>query len=162
MAAYVTSQASEGWKAVETKSDDGGYSGGSRERPALQRLLADTGADKIDVVVVYRIDRPEAAEGSLSRPKTGVERTLRRTVGERGGGRETGVERSPRGMADFCGSCQFLVVPQDPATAMHGPAHRECGPLEAPVSFRLRRLETLGMAPHRECNGFNSSPIVSA
>ena len=56
-AAYVTSQASEGWRAIDTNYDDGGYSGGSMERPALQRLLADIAAGKIDVVVVYKIDR---------------------------------------------------------------------------------------------------------
>jgi site-specific DNA recombinase len=56
-AAYVISQKAEGWKALATVYDDGGYSGGSMERPALQRLLADIQADKIDVIVVYKIDR---------------------------------------------------------------------------------------------------------
>ena len=56
-AAYVTSQAHEGWRLVPTHYDDGGYSGGSMERPALQHLLADIAAGKIDVVVVYKIDR---------------------------------------------------------------------------------------------------------
>ncbi len=55
--AYVLSQASEGWKPVATRYDDGGYSGGSMERPALQRLLADVEAGRIDIVVVYKIDR---------------------------------------------------------------------------------------------------------
>jgi len=55
--AYVKSQASEGWRTVATRYDDGGYSGGSMERPALQRLLADVDAGLIDVVVVYKIDR---------------------------------------------------------------------------------------------------------
>ena len=48
---------SEGWKPLTTQYDDGGYSGGSMERPALQRLLADIDAGKVDVVVVYKIDR---------------------------------------------------------------------------------------------------------
>ena len=56
-AAYVQSQASEGWRIIRTLYDDGGYSGGSMERPALQQLLADVTAGKIDVVVVYKIDR---------------------------------------------------------------------------------------------------------
>ncbi len=55
--AYVKSQAHEGWKAIATQYDDGGYSGGSMERPGLQRLLADVDAGLIDVVVVYKIDR---------------------------------------------------------------------------------------------------------
>ncbi len=56
-AAYVKSQASEGWRAVKDRYDDGGFSGGSMERPALQRMLADIAAGKIDIVVVYKIDR---------------------------------------------------------------------------------------------------------
>ena len=56
-AAYVKSQASEGWRALDTRYDDGGFSGGSLERPALKRLLADIAAGKVDVVVVYKIDR---------------------------------------------------------------------------------------------------------
>ena len=56
-AAYVKSQASEGWRALDTRYDDGGFSGGSMERPALKRLLADIAAGKVDVVVVYKIDR---------------------------------------------------------------------------------------------------------
>lgn len=45
-AAYVTSQAGEGWRALHAEYDDGGYSGGSMERPALKRLLADIAAGK--------------------------------------------------------------------------------------------------------------------
>jgi DNA invertase Pin-like site-specific DNA recombinase len=55
--AYVLSQAGEGWTALKEVYDDGGFSGGSMERPALQRLLADIDAGKIDVVVVYKVDR---------------------------------------------------------------------------------------------------------
>src|SRR6202020_2963124 len=55
--AYVLSQRQEGWRALETHYDDGGYSGGSMERPALKQLLADIDARKIDVVVVYQRDR---------------------------------------------------------------------------------------------------------
>jgi site-specific DNA recombinase len=56
-AAYIRSQAGEGWTAAPACYDDGGYSGGSMERPALLRLLADIAAGRIDVVVVYKIDR---------------------------------------------------------------------------------------------------------
>src|ERR1700721_458062 len=55
--AYVQSQRQEGWRALETHYDDGGYSGGTMERPALKQLLADIEARKIDVVVVYKVDR---------------------------------------------------------------------------------------------------------
>jgi len=55
--AYVASQAGEGWRALSTAYDDGGFSGGSMERPALRQLLADIAGGKVDVVVVYKIDR---------------------------------------------------------------------------------------------------------
>lgn len=55
--AYVASQKSEGWRALAARYDDGGFSGGSMERPGLRRLLADIAAGRIDVVVVYKIDR---------------------------------------------------------------------------------------------------------
>ncbi len=55
--AYVRSQAHDGWTLVRTRYDDGGYSGGSTERPALQRLLADIRDRKIDIIVVYKVDR---------------------------------------------------------------------------------------------------------
>src|SRR5436190_17274235 len=55
--AYIKSQASQGWKALPQHYDDPAYSGGNLDRPALKKLLADIGAGKIDVVVVYKIDR---------------------------------------------------------------------------------------------------------
>jgi DNA invertase Pin-like site-specific DNA recombinase len=55
--AYIKSQAHEGWKLVRTSYDDGGLSGGTMERPALQCLLADIAANLIDVVLVYKVDR---------------------------------------------------------------------------------------------------------
>lgn len=55
--AYIASQIGEGWRLIKTTYDDGGYSGGSMERPALQQLLADIDAGKIDIVVVYKVDR---------------------------------------------------------------------------------------------------------
>jgi DNA invertase Pin-like site-specific DNA recombinase len=55
--AYIKSQAHEGWKLIRNRYDDGGYSGGSMERPALQKLLDDVRARRIDVIVVYKVDR---------------------------------------------------------------------------------------------------------
>ena len=55
--AFVKSQTNEGWKLVKTVYDDGGLSGGTMERPALKRLLADIGEGLVDVVVVYKVDR---------------------------------------------------------------------------------------------------------
>src|SRR5205085_7282361 len=55
--AYIASQKAEGWALVPDQYDDGGISGGTLERPALKRLLADIEAQRIDVVVVYKIDR---------------------------------------------------------------------------------------------------------
>ncbi len=55
--AYIRSQAHAGWTLLKAKYDDGGYSGGNTDRPALQRLLEDVRAGKIDVIVVYKVDR---------------------------------------------------------------------------------------------------------
>jgi site-specific DNA recombinase len=55
--AYITSQRQEGWAVLPGRYDDGGYSGATLDRPALQRLLADIEAGKIDIVVVYKVDR---------------------------------------------------------------------------------------------------------
>src|ERR1700721_2363521 len=55
--AYVASQKAEGWVLVPDRYDDGGYSGGNLERPGLKRLMADIEARRIDIVVVYKIDR---------------------------------------------------------------------------------------------------------
>ncbi|MBO6727128.1 MAG: recombinase family protein [Rhizobiaceae bacterium] len=56
-AAYVASQASLGWRLVTDRYDDGGISGGTMERPALQKLLTDIREHRVDIVVVYKIDR---------------------------------------------------------------------------------------------------------
>src|SRR3954451_19374318 len=55
--AYIRSQAHAGWTLVRSKYDDGGFSGGDTDRPALQRLLEDVRGGKIDVIVVYKVDR---------------------------------------------------------------------------------------------------------
>ncbi|MDG4649351.1 recombinase family protein [Roseibacterium sp. SDUM158017] len=56
-AAYIASQRHEGWKMLPARYDDGGISGGTLDRPGLQRLMADIDAGRIDMVVVYKIDR---------------------------------------------------------------------------------------------------------
>src|ERR1700688_2359476 len=56
-AAFILSQKHEGWTVLPALYDDGGFSGGTMERPALKRLIADIEAGQIDVVVVYKVDR---------------------------------------------------------------------------------------------------------
>src|ERR1700704_2995879 len=55
--AFIRSQHGEGWRLIETAYDDGGLSGGTLERPALQRLLADIAQGRVDTIVVYKVDR---------------------------------------------------------------------------------------------------------
>src|SRR5437588_294250 len=55
--AYIRSQAHAGWCLLRAKYDDGGFSGGNTDRPALQRLLEDVRAGRVDVIVVYKVDR---------------------------------------------------------------------------------------------------------
>ena len=56
-AAYILSQTHEGWELINEQYDDGGWSGGNMARPGLQQLLADIAAGKVDVIVVYKVDR---------------------------------------------------------------------------------------------------------
>jgi site-specific DNA recombinase len=56
-AAFILSQKHEGWTVLPALYDDGGFSGGTMERPALKRLIADIEANQIDVIVVYKVDR---------------------------------------------------------------------------------------------------------
>jgi site-specific DNA recombinase len=55
--AYIASQRHEGWQAIKTHYDDGGFSGGNMERPALKQLLEDIEAGKVNAVIVYKVDR---------------------------------------------------------------------------------------------------------
>ena len=55
--AYIRSQAHAGWTLVRSKYDDGGFFGGNTDRPALQRLLDDVRAGKVDIIVLYKVDR---------------------------------------------------------------------------------------------------------
>ena len=65
--AYIRSQKSAGWIALPDMYDDGGISGGTMERPALQRLLADIAAGRIDMVVVYKVDRLTRSLGDFAK-----------------------------------------------------------------------------------------------
>jgi site-specific DNA recombinase len=66
-AAFIQSQKHEGWAVLPTLYDDGGFSGGTLERPALKRLLADIEAGQIDVIVVYKVDRLTRALSDFAR-----------------------------------------------------------------------------------------------
>jgi DNA invertase Pin-like site-specific DNA recombinase len=65
--AYVASQKSEGWVVLPQMYDDGGISGGTMDRPALQRLLADIEAGLVDTVVVYKVDRLTRSLGDFAK-----------------------------------------------------------------------------------------------
>ena len=66
-AAYITSQRHEGWTLIDGHYDDGGVSGGTMERPALKRLLGDIEANRIDIIVVYKVDRLSRALSDFAR-----------------------------------------------------------------------------------------------
>ena len=63
--AYIKSQAHAGWTLIRSRYDDGGYSGGSTDRPDLQKLLDDIRSRRIDVIVVYKVDRLTRSLGRL-------------------------------------------------------------------------------------------------
>src|SRR3954469_14214202 len=65
--AFIASQRHEGWMVVRNRYADGGFSGGTMGRPALQQLLADIAASRIDVMFVYKVDRLTRALGGFAR-----------------------------------------------------------------------------------------------
>src|SRR4051812_5872186 len=65
--AYIKSQKHEGWKLLPQHYDDGGYSGGSIDRPAVQQLLKEIEAKRVDIVVVYKVDRLTRSLGDFAR-----------------------------------------------------------------------------------------------
>ena len=107
--AYVASQRSEGWALIRDPYDDGGFSGGTLERPALKRLLADIEEGLVDVVVVYKIDRLSPLADGLLEARRGVRprrRHLRLASPSRstppprwGGSRSTSCSASPSSSA---------------------------------------------------------------
>ena len=80
-AAFILSQKHEGWTVSPTLYDDGGFSGGTMDRPALQRLLGDIRAGQVDVVVVYKIDRLTRSLFDFAVSRTGQRRKRRRLGG---------------------------------------------------------------------------------
>jgi site-specific DNA recombinase len=71
--AFIESQAGEGWTCLPERFDDGGFTGGNMDRPALHRLLADVEADKIDAVIVYKVDRLSRSLLDFARMMQGFE-----------------------------------------------------------------------------------------
>jgi DNA invertase Pin-like site-specific DNA recombinase len=65
--AYIKSQKHEGWKLLPQHYDDGGYSGGSMDRPALKKLLGEVEAGRVDIIVVYKVDRLSRALSDFAR-----------------------------------------------------------------------------------------------
>jgi site-specific DNA recombinase len=65
--AFISSQQNEGWECLPDRYDDGGFSGGSLDRPALNRLLDDIKSGKVHCVVVYKVDRLSRSPRDLSR-----------------------------------------------------------------------------------------------
>src|ERR1700720_4749809 len=65
--AYIRSQQHAGWLLARNRYDDGGFSGGNLERPAAERLLTDMRAGRIDIVVVYKVDRPHRRRSETRR-----------------------------------------------------------------------------------------------
>jgi site-specific DNA recombinase len=68
--AFIRSQRNEGWVLIRTRYDDG-FSGGTMERPALQRLLTDVRAGRIDIILVYKVDRLTRSLADLPAPASG-------------------------------------------------------------------------------------------
>ena len=80
--AFIRSQRNEGWVLVRTRYDDGGFSGGNLERPALQHLIADIRAGRIDIVVVYKVDRLTRSLAdfvTFGQPSSGIPTACRQT-----------------------------------------------------------------------------------
>src|SRR5258707_9271178 len=66
--AYIKSQAHEGWRLIPGRYDDGAFSGASLDRPALQQLLAELRTGKIDIVLVYKVDRLTRSPADFPNP----------------------------------------------------------------------------------------------
>ena len=72
--AFIRSQPGEGWRVIKTAYDDGGISGGTMERPALQRLLADIRSRLVEVIVVYKVDRLTRSLADFRQDGRGIRR----------------------------------------------------------------------------------------
>jgi site-specific DNA recombinase len=76
--AFINSQRHEGWVCLPQAYDDGGFSGATMERPALQRLLVDISTGRVDTIVVYKIDRLTRSLADFA--KTAIYKGINRTV----------------------------------------------------------------------------------
>ena len=103
--AYIKSQAHEGWRLVRTGYDDGGLSGASLDRPALQGLLGDVRDGKIDVIVVYKVDR-------LTRSLADFAKLTNRTCGSPASGSRTRTHAFTHGTS--CPSAVRRTSPKYP------------------------------------------------
>ena len=79
--AYVASQRHEGWEAVPDLYDDGGFSGRTMERPALKQLLAEIETGRIDIIVVYKVDRLIRGCGKVQRTAQRLHTPVAQTPG---------------------------------------------------------------------------------
>jgi DNA invertase Pin-like site-specific DNA recombinase len=126
--AYMQSQKHEGWILVGDRYDDGGFSGGTMDRPALQRLLRDVERGVIDVIVVYKVDR-------LSRVLTDFARI---------------VEVFEKNKASFVSITQQFNNLDGPADAQY-PA--QLRPVRARGHRRAHSRQVCGVAPERDVDG---------
>ena len=106
--AFINSQRHEGWVCLRTAYDDGGFSGATMERPALQRLLADLAAGRVDTVVVYKIDR-------LTRSLADIARVAQDRYAQ---GRRQSLSRRRR-CADRCGRGRQAARRQELVSGRH-------------------------------------------
>jgi hypothetical protein len=107
--AYIVSQRHAGWIALPDMYDDGGLSGGTMERPALQRLLADIRASKVQIIVVYKVDRLTRSLGLQSRDRP----THKQLWARRNGTLSHECVGLPRREQSWIGSCRGFVDASD-------------------------------------------------
>ena len=124
--AFIKSQASEGWRLVKTHYDDGGISGGSMERPALQHLLCHIRQGLIEVVVVYKVDRLTRSLADFAKM----------------------VELFDEHHVSF-----VAVTQQFNTATLHGPAFAQCAALVRAVRTRSDRGTVAALALARMARG---------
>ncbi|MHB9023047.1 MAG: recombinase family protein [Armatimonadota bacterium] len=100
--AYIASQQHEGWIALPTRYDDGGFSGATLDRPAMQRLLTDIEAGKIDALVCYKLDRVSRSLLDFLN-LNGVPGSARRSADQRDASHTNGHQHGPVDALRACG-----------------------------------------------------------
>jgi len=146
--AYIKSQAHAGWTLIRSRYDDGGYSGGSTDRPDLQRLLEDIRGRKIDVIVVYKVDRLNVVRPRLRSPLGGND--MVGTVRAMEGVSVTKFEVDPH-----VGPCFPLSIPQ----LLRGSSCecREHHPRIPRIFVCCRKLDFAGLSAPRAPKIFHST-----